>query len=169
MDTESSISCHERSSHHDKDLPGIPSDNDRFWGALDYRMYRLADKLSWYDEEAVRSEDKWAKRLQVQVKWRVLDFFDPISIVSFLSSFKLACATDSVHEGAAVQFLSFFVKHPAAAALNTQRCKSHRHHGEGTVYLHSEADNYLLKKCATDDVIVETDGNKMRFMKLSNG
>lgn len=56
---------------------------------LEYWCYFLADKLSRYDEEVLGNIATLTKTLRTQINWPVVELFEPISIVSFLPSFKL--------------------------------------------------------------------------------
>lgn len=93
--------------HCNKDLPIIQLIKNRFEEELNYRTYCLSDKSSNYVVEVPQSVDKWAKSLQVQMKMQIFDSFDPVSILSFLSAFKLACDTSGVNEGAALWLIGF--------------------------------------------------------------
>lgn len=166
-DSDSSRGRRRKDRRSKEDLPKtIRPVNNRFRDALDFRTYRLVDTSPKYDDRVAKRVAKWAKRLQVQMKTNIFDSFDPISIISFLSAFKLACDTNGVHEGAAMWLLHFFMKKPAAAALNSRislPSKSHRRHKEGTLTTYCEVVNYLLETYATDDVIAETDAEILRF------
>lgn len=97
-------------------------------------------------------------------------FIGPISILSFLSSFELECDTNGVYEGASFWLLYFFMRLPAAAALNARialRLKSPERQTEGTIRLHFKAINNLLKSYAKDDMITETDADMKQFTQLS--
>lgn len=48
---------------------------------------------------------------------RIFDSFDPISILSFLSAFKLAFDASDVHMGDAFSLLHFVMKRSAASRL----------------------------------------------------
>lgn len=47
---------------------------------------------------------------------------DPISIIDFLSAFKLACVSNKIHEDVAMRFLPHYSKNPVANALNICTC-----------------------------------------------
>lgn len=52
----------------------------------------------------------------------MVHFLDPdntISIVGFIDTFKLACDTDNIHEGAELLVLLFFVEITLATSLNS--------------------------------------------------
>lgn len=67
-----------------------------FQKVLYYRVHRLPSKSFHYDTGAARSVAIKANLLQLQTKLLVLDFLDYISILSFLSKFKLACNKSGV-------------------------------------------------------------------------
>lgn len=67
------------------------------------------------------------------MKFQTFDSLDPISILSFLSDFKLVCDTNALHEGANLWMLPFFMKHPAAAAQTERialKLKLHKRRNE---------------------------------------
>lgn len=93
-----------------------------------------------------------------------------ISVTSFSSAFKLVCERNGLDEEAALWLLFFFMKRPAAARLDARvalRSKSHRRHKEGKVMTYCDALNYLVEAYATDDVVVQTDTDIMRFSQPS--
>lgn len=62
---------------------------------------------------------KWARWLQVQMETNNLDSFDPKSIIGLISTFKHACGTNGIHEGADMWPLPLLTKELAAAALDS--------------------------------------------------
>lgn len=120
----------------------------------------LANKSSKYEAFVVQSVSKWAEQLQVQIGTNILDSLDPILIISFLSTFKLACHTNGIHKRATVCLLHFFIKKPAAAVLNScsdLSSKRNRRQKEETLTGYCKVVNYLLDKYATGDLIVKLD------------
>lgn len=105
--------------------------NNGFWNALDHHTYHLADKSSKYSDFIAENVANWAKRLQVQMKTIIFNSFDLISIIIFLATFKLACDTNGIREGAAVWYLHFFVKKPAAGALDSRIALPSKFNGRG--------------------------------------
>lgn len=98
--------------------------NNRFCDALDHQIYPLADKSSNYDDRPSKSVTTWTKWLQVQLRTNLFDSLDFISIISFLSTFKLACDTNGTHKDSAIRLLHFFMKKPAAVYLNSRKTHS---------------------------------------------
>lgn len=101
----------------------------------------------------------------------IVQFAGPISVVRFLSSFKLVCNRNGVHVGAALWLLHCFLKRPTAAALKdciALPSKMHRRHKEFTVTSYRKVVNCLLETYATDDLIGKTDADIMRFPQESN-
>lgn len=93
-----------------EDLDVLRLVNERYWRASDYCTYQLFDKSHVSDG---------------QVKIQVLEMGQPIAgndkgaavqpygfCVShqLLSSFKMACKNNAIHEGAAMQFVPHFMK-----------------------------------------------------------
>lgn len=50
----------------------------------------------------------------------IFDLFDLISLGTFPSSFKQACGTNGIHEGASIWLHYFFMKKQATALLNSK-------------------------------------------------
>lgn len=57
---------------------------------VDSHKYCLGNKSSKYEECVIKSDAKWEERLKKQLKASIYDWFDPISIIRFLSTFKRA-------------------------------------------------------------------------------
>lgn len=148
-ETHSSADCNEKSRHTcKKEFSVTRSVNDCFTEALQYRKHFLADNSSCYDDEVARCVARLAKRLQVQIKSQTLESFDPISVICFLSNFKLVCDTNRVHKRAAPWLIHFFVKRPAEDALNARialRSKSRRRQKERTKTTHFKEVKCLLE------------------------
>lgn len=150
MQSDTSVDGHEKCRHPwEKDLPVICPVNDGFLEALDYSTYFFFDKSSGYDKEVGPSVAKLASHLQIQMEFQTCDEVDPISIINFMSAFKLASHTTGVQEGAALWMLQVLTKRPAAVALNAPisfHSKSHRRQMKGMVALYCEAVKYFLKQ-----------------------
>lgn len=80
----------------------------------------MVEESSEYDETVPKNIAKWAKILQTQMRSHTSDAFDPIYVISFLSSFKFACAVSRIHGGAVMRFFPIFMKISSAAALNAR-------------------------------------------------
>ena len=135
--------------------------------ALDYKTYRLNDRSTHYSHRVAGKISKWITRMKVQLGQKQFDPADPVSILSYLSTFKTACDSIGVHEGAAVWLFSAYMKEPAKAAL-TMRIESNvkkSKPSKGQLRTYSEIVNYLLKTYASDDVIAEAEEGLRHFVQ----
>lgn len=88
--------------------------------------------------------------------------FDPITIISFLSPFKLACDTNGIDEEFAISLFPFFMKGLSAAVLNSPLCLSPTSSSatptakEWMLKTYAEVVIYLLQIYSTDDLIANT-------------
>lgn len=82
----------------------------------------LADQSQHYDDDLARHIAKMAKRLEVQLKLQMFDGSNPITILSFLLAFQMACDTNITHAGVSMWLFPSFVKKPACAALSARTC-----------------------------------------------
>lgn len=51
---------------------------NRFWAALDYHNYGLADNPSMNGDHVAKGIAEWASRSHVEMKTNILHSFDPI-------------------------------------------------------------------------------------------
>lgn len=148
------------------ELLAIQVFNNHFQEALDYGKFHLVDKSSHYHDKVAQYVAKWARRLEGQMKFKIFDSFDPISIPSFLFTFKLKCDTNGVHEEAALSPLNHCTKCAAAVPLNAciaKKLKWHKLQKESAVASWCEAVNYLLETPATDDITAGTEADMMQL------
>lgn len=102
---------------------------------------------------------KMVEKVRFQMKTHFLDLSDPISIICFLSTIKLACSTNRIHEEAAMRVLPFFDKTAStltltwcmSAATNITPLIASVHFVESLrqkklLWSYAEVVNYLLKK-----------------------
>lgn len=85
----------------------------------------------------------------------IFDSYDPISIISLLSSFKLPSDMNNIYEEAVIQLLHFFMKKRGTALLNSRMdvcARLLQEHQEGALKKYSEVVKYLLGAYATRDV-----------------
>lgn len=61
----------------------------------------LADKSQVYDEKVAKHVWKWVSGLQVKMKAQLFDPMDTVSVIGFVSGFKMACENNAMHECAA--------------------------------------------------------------------
>lgn len=102
---------------------------------------------------------------------------EPISIIVFLKTFKLACVTNKIHEGAAMSLLPNHVHETLTNALSSPMCVEDR----AAPIIVSLRNNdkrlrkllrsypgvviYLLKKYATNQEIAEYDAASLHYMQ----
>lgn len=90
---------------------------------------------------------------------QTFDPVEPITILSFLDYFELACNTNGGHEGTATWLFHLFMKNPASAVLNACTCpkpKKKRRQIEGTITTYCEVVTYCLSAYSTHYDIAET-------------
>lgn len=144
----------------------------RYERGIGYHTYRLIDNSSEYNGKVAQNTAKGAKRLQTQIQSRTLDEVDPISVISFLSAFKMARDTNEIQESAAKAAVHFFMEGSSAAALNARlrleptSSSSTPKTKEGMLSSYSEVIKVLLQTYATDDFISETDAALMQYNQL---
>lgn len=106
------------------------------------------------------------------MKISFIDRSDLISIISFLSSFKLACSKNRIHGGEAMWIFYFFLEKEAAAALRwkiTFKSKSsHKPQKEETLTANWRIWNYLLKTFFIDEWVAKADAEIMKFNQPLN-
>lgn len=93
-------------------------------------------------------------------------YFNPL----FSAHNKLAFDTNGIHEVAAHLLLRFFMKCPAAVALNERialKSKSYKSQKEDTESSYCDTVNYLLETYATDYVMANTDPDIMQLAQSS--
>lgn len=145
----------------------------RYEHALDYHIYCRVDKSPMYDENVAENIEKWAKRLQTQIRSHMFGAFDVISVTSFLPAFKLARDTSEIHDGAAIWFLHFFTKRSPAAASNArsslkQTSSSNTHRAkERMLRKYRDVVHSLLQTYDTNDVIADADVALTRYVQPS--
>lgn len=113
----------------DKELRVIHLVNDPFREALYYWTYCLARTLSHYDDKRGGTFQNGPRIYRSKMMSQIFDSFDPISIIGFLSDFKLVYDTNRVQGGDALWLLPFFLTHPTAVVHNVGialRSKSHK-------------------------------------------
>lgn len=133
---------------------------------LGYHYFCLAHIPPKYVECAAKSGVKWTKRLQVQMKTNIFHTLDPISVITFPSTFKLVCDSNKIYEGATMSLLPFHMKEMAAATPNSgiallsklrKQCK------EGMLTCDSKAMNCLLEIFARNDAFAKLDDEILLF------
>lgn len=97
-------------------------------------------------------------------------FFDPkhpLIIIAFLDTLKLACYSSKIQDGAGRRVLPHYVNDGLAIALNNYVCAENRLTSLATsvrneqrrrrklLRLHVEAENYFVRKYASDQAIAK--------------
>lgn len=100
--------------------------NSCFQRAVNYNKNPLDNKLPNYDHAVLRKPSKMFKRTEAQMKPSAFDPFDPISMIEFLCSFKLACDNCKIHEGAGIWLFHFIVKKSTSSTLHMRLASKHR-------------------------------------------
>lgn len=77
---------------------------------MDIHSYLLADRSMHYDEQVAKNVGKWASRIQVQMKFQILDLMNSMSIIGFLHALKMAFDNNRIHKGSVMWFVLFFPK-----------------------------------------------------------
>lgn len=103
--------------------------------------------------------------MTAQRKSPTFDPLNPISILGFLNSFKLACDANGNHEGTAMWLFHFSINKSASKVLNARLSADHTNEKvsrKTTVkskYLatYPQVVYFLLAKYATNEIIAETE------------
>lgn len=141
--------------------------NHRYWKALGLHTYCLANKSGLYEDQVVGGAAKWAKCLAVQMKTKIVEPHDFISITPFLHLFKTECDTSRIHEGAGVCLLLFLIWKQPNTDLNSRVALREKfsctHNKERTLRTYFDVVIHLLETTAMDNGIIVTDFGTVRF------
>lgn len=162
-------------------LPVLQSVKRHDTRMVDYRTIALLIAPLATTKKVSRYISEMVKKANSQIKAQIFAPSDPISITSFLASFKLACDTYRILGRVAMWVLSFFVKNAFATSLNGRMSAAiHIASVAASVktvepttlkkLLHSfpEVANYLLKKFANSQAIPKMDYVILRYTQLAN-
>lgn len=98
---------------------------------------------------------KWAKQVDVQMKYAHFKQSDPVYIRSFLHYFNTTCSNNGIDEVAGMWLFQQFMKYPGKAVLahivSATREDVPKQEGQLTIYC--QVVKYLLATYAADDVI----------------
>lgn len=83
-----------------KKLPALQTVKKNYAQALEYRTYLLANKSSKFDKTVLNYIDELVKKDKLQMKAHFFHKIDPISIIGFLLTSKLASDMNRIHEAA---------------------------------------------------------------------
>lgn len=116
------------------------------------------------------------KKVKSQMKAPFFNLKEPIFIIGFLTTFKLACNTDNIRDGAAMRLVPHYVNETLANELNSRMCATDKsspitssvrnveNWSHNLLGSYSEVVNYLLKRFATDQAIVYLDAAMLQYM-----
>lgn len=94
--------------------------NKRHEHALDCHTFRLVDVSSDLDGNVTKNSARSTMRLLPQMRSHMLDEPGPISVISFLFAFMLACNTKEIHNGLDTWFFQYLMKTSSTGALNAR-------------------------------------------------
>lgn len=140
--------------------------NPLFRSAVDYRTYRLRLTEKQYTDEDARKMKRWITGAEVEMRTRLFNGSDPITILTFLSSFRSSCDSIGVHEGAALWLFQYFLRDPAKASLTARLGRPHERGSKaGKLTSYCQVVNHLLRTFATDDIIAEAEADLTRCVQ----
>lgn len=103
--------------------PGLrekKTENPAFQDVLSYRTYRLKLRDQRYNEKIAAKMTSNKKKISIHIlDEQKFDGKDPISILRFLASFKVACDENRIMEGAATRLVLFFLEGEARTEYQT--------------------------------------------------
>lgn len=143
------------------DLVVLKPVNDLFTNFVDYRQYRPLKTSERYDDDVAHEMSRMTKTVPVEMKDRMVDGRDPVSIITFLQDLKAMCDACNVHEGAVLWLFKYFLSSPvksvtkARVTLPTDTMKPQ----EGCLTNVLAVINFLIKRYATDNNIATVDGD----------
>lgn len=137
--------------------------------AVEYRTYHLANRTSQYDGAVSSCVAKLVKIGKLQMKVHLFEPKNPIPIIGFLATIKIACDTNRIYVGAALWVLSLFIKETIVNALISRMCAEERAAAltatarynevrpQKLLPSYPEVVSYLQKKYETDAAIAKYD------------
>lgn len=152
----------------------IQTEKNYFSQAVKYPTYRLEDRIVKHDHTVSKNIRQTSERITAQMQSHIVDPFHPISIIEILCNFKLACDTNSIHEGTTFSLFDFLMKSESAVlytsvALNHKVQTRMRSTGKTpTLTTYPQVANYLLRTSATDENIADTKDETIMFTPLPN-
>lgn len=107
------------------------------------------------------------KNVAGQMKYQAFNGKDIISVINFLTEFRRACDSSRIHKFAAVRLFRESINGIVLAAIKAQLMLSSnaasRH--EGTIKTYAEVQSSILRRYATDAVIVKADEKILNFIQ----
>lgn len=74
---------------------------------MDFNNYHVHKLYQEYNSRTLGKIDKWAKKMDVQMRPTVLNPLNPIFVVSFLDNFKIAWGNNRIHGGPVIWLLTY--------------------------------------------------------------
>lgn len=132
--------------------------------------YRLDDQFQHYDYDVARHICKMAKQFKVQLKSKIFDGSDLITVLNFLLAFQVACNRMAFMRTRPCGHSTPFMKKPDGAALSAKTflTSSSWPHQERKLTSYCQAVRYLLNTYATDDITFEADAHIINYRQLQN-
>lgn len=91
-----------------------------------FLTYRLPDKSTEYGETVQNCIAKMVRKTKLQMRTNSFTPKDPIFLIGFLATFKLACIIYSIHEGVAMLVVPHNVNESLSNAAKHNMCDTDR-------------------------------------------
>jgi hypothetical protein len=125
-------------------LTELRSQSSRFRYVRSYRAYRLKHTSQRYNQKVAGTLSSLAKKIRPSIS-ELFNGTDPISILTFLISFKRGCDHSGVSEGAAPYLLAYFMEGTPKREMNTYTSPNR--------VSYCEAVHNLLSNYASEEVL----------------
>jgi hypothetical protein len=125
-------------------LTELRSQSSRFRYVRSYRAYRLKYTSQRYNKKVAGTLSSLAKTIRPSIS-ELFDGTDPISILTFLISFKRGCDHSGVSEGAAPYLLAYFMEGAPKREMNTYTNRQK--------LIYCEAVHNLLSNYASEEIL----------------
>jgi hypothetical protein len=130
-------------------LTELHSQSSRFWHVRSYRAYRLKYTSQRYNQKVAGTLLSLAKNIRPSIS-KAIDGTDPISILTFLISFKRGCDHSGVSEGAAPYILAYFMEGAPKREMNTYKSRQKVSYCEAVHNLYS---NYASEEILRNEYL----------------
>lgn len=157
-------------------LPVLQTLKQYYSRAVNYHTYRFANSSTRHNKAVLTYIFRMVMKVKSQVKAHLLDPSDSNSIISFLTTFKLAYETDCIRDVAVMRVLSFSVKYVLSMMLNSYMSASTQiavvFKSVNTVKPMTQKKplcsyykvvNYLLQKFKSDQSIAKMDSTFLHY------
>lgn len=129
--------------------------NAFFRRVMDFHIYRLKNCTEHYDSSVLEQLAKWIEPVEKNMKDKMFDPRDPITILAFLSAFRTSCDKNGISEGVAKWLFQVYMKEPAKSDLHRYMPSplAANENGQCKLWTYAHVVTYLLLRYATDDVM----------------